>query len=368
MSKKFAEKVGNNVYPRPEYRYPDAKIGLTHKDSVADFPKPRRAPDGAPNVLLVILDDVGFGWPSAFGGMIEMPTAERLANNGLRYNQFHTTALCSPTRAALLTGRNHHTAHSGNIGELATGFPGYDGIIPKSCATIAELLSQNGYATGWWGKNHNVPDNQTSEAGPFENWPTNQGFDYFYGFIGGETDQFLPALYRGTRAVPVPYSIEEGYHLDIDLANDCIDWMRRQKAIAPDRPFFAYFSTGSAHAPHQPPKDWRGRNAGKFDMGWDKYRKAVHQKQLEMGVIPEGTALTERPAEIPAWDDHSDDEKRLFARFAENYADFLQHTDYQVGRRGGGHRRDGRTREHVGDLYHRRQWLQCRGLAHRHTQ
>jgi len=329
---KFPEKVGNNVYPRPEYRYPDAKIGLTHKDSVADFPKPRLGPDGAPNVLLVILDDVGFGWPSAFGGLIEMPTAERLANNGLRYNQFHTCALCSPTRAALLTGRNHHTAHSGVIGELATGFPGYDGIIPKSCATIAELLSQNGYATGWWGKNHNVPDNQTSEAGPFENWPTNQGFDYFYGFIGGETDQFLPALYRGTRAVPVPYSIEEGYHLDLDLANDCIDWMRRQKSIAPDRPFFAYFATGSAHGPHQPPKDWRGRNAGKFDMGWDEYRKTVHQRQLEMGVIPAGTALTERPAEIPAWDDHSDDEKRLFARFAENYADFLQHTDYQVGR------------------------------------
>ncbi len=332
MSKKFPEKVGNNVYPRPEYRYPEVKIGLTHKDSVADFPKPRRAPEGAPNVLLVILDDVGFGWPSAFGGLIEMPTTDRLARDGLRYNQFHTCALCSPTRAALLTGRNHHSAHSGNIGELATGFPGYDGIIPKSCATIAELLSQNGYATGWWGKNHNVPDNQTSEAGPFENWPTNQGFDYFYGFIGGETDQFLPALYRGTRAVPVPYSIEEGYHLDIDLANDCIDWMRRQKAIAPDRPFFAYFSTGSAHAPHQPPKDWRGRNAGKFDMGWDEYRKIVHQRQIEMGVIPAGTALTERPKEIPAWDDHSADEKKLFARFAENYADFLQHTDYQVGR------------------------------------
>lgn len=232
----------------------------------------------------------------------------------------------------MLTGRNHHSAHSGNIGELATGFPGYDGIIPKSCATIAELLSQNGYATGWWGKNHNIPDNQTSEAGPFDNWPTNQGFDYFYGFVGGETDQFYPALYRGTRAAPVPYSIEEGYHLDIDLANDCIDWMRRQKAIAPDRPFFAYFSTGSAHAPHQPPLDWRGRHVGKFDMGWDEYRKIVHQRQIEMGVIPAGTALTERPAEIPAWDDHSEEEKRLFARFAENYADFLEHTDYQVGR------------------------------------
>jgi arylsulfatase A-like enzyme len=332
MSEKFPQKVGNNVYPRPEHRFPDGKIGLTYKDSTADFPKPLQAPDGAPNVLLVILDDVGFGWPSAFGGMIEMPTADRLANTGLRYNQFHTCALCSPTRAALLTGRNHHTAHSGVIGELATGFPGYDGILPKSCATIAELLNMNGYATGWWGKNHNIPDNQVSEAGPFDNWPTSRGFDYFYGFIGGETDQFMPALYRGTRAVPVPYSVEEGYHLDTDLANDCIDWMRRQKSIAPNRPFFAYFSTGSAHAPHQPPLDWRGRNVGKFDMGWDEYRKITHQRQLEMGVIPPGTLLTERPAEIPAWDEYSDAEKKLFARFMENYADFLQHTDYQVGR------------------------------------
>ncbi len=330
--KEFPIKVQRNVYPEPEWRFPDAKISLTYKDSVADFTPVKQAPEGAPNILLVLLDDVGFGWPSVFGGLVEMPMAERLANGGLLYNQFHTTALCSPTRAALLTGRNHHTVHTGNIGELATGFPGYDGIIPKSCATIAELLSQNGYATGWWGKNHNVPDNQTSEAGPFDNWPTNLGFDYFYGFIGGETDQFYPALYRGTRAVPLPYSVEEGYHLNKDLANDCIDWMRRQKAIAPDRPFFAYFSTGSAHAPHQPPLDWRGRNEGKFDMGWDEYRKFTWQRQLEMGVIPEGTGLTERPEEIPAWDGHSDEEKKLFARFAENYADFLEHTDYEVGR------------------------------------
>jgi arylsulfatase len=331
-STEFPARVDRNVYPRPEYRYPDAKISTTYADSVADFPQPLSAPDGAPDILLVILDDVGFGWPSVFGGLVEMPTAERLAGNGLLYNQFHTTALCSPTRAALLTGRNHHTVHTGNIGELATGFPGYDGVIPKSCATIAELLSQNGYATGWWGKNHNVPDNQTSEAGPFDNWPTNQGFDYFYGFIGGETDQFKPALYRGTRAVPVPDTVENGYHLDVDLADDCIDWMRRQKAIAPDRPLFTYFSTGSAHAPHQPPLDWRGRNAGRFDMGWDEYRRQTWERQLEMGVIPAGTGLTDRPEEIPAWDDADEDEKRLYARFAENYADFLSHTDHQVGR------------------------------------
>jgi len=330
--KAFPIKVDRNVYPRPEYRFPDVKIGLIYKDSLADFPKPLEAPEGAPNILLVILDDVGFGWPSAFGGLVRMPTAERLANNGLKYNQFHTTALCSPTRAALLTGRNHHSAHSGNIGELATGFPGYDGIIPKSCATIAELLSQNGYATGWWGKNHNVPDNQTSEAGPFDNWPTSRGFDYFYGFIGGETDQFYPALYRGTRAVPIPYKPEEGYHLTRDLANDCIDWMRRQKSIAPDRPLFVYFSTGAAHAPHQPPLDWRGKNKGRFDMGWDKYREQIWKRQLEMGVIPKGTTLTPRPKEIPAWDDHTQEQKRFMARQAENYADFLEHTDYEVGR------------------------------------
>jgi len=328
----FPTRVDRNVYPSPEYRYANAKISTTYADSIPDFPPPKQSPAAAPNILLVLLDDVGFGWPSVFGGLVEMPTAERLAGAGLLYNQFHTTALCSPTRAALLTGRNHHTVHTGMIGELATGFPGYDGIIPKSCATIAEVLNQNGYATGWWGKNHNVPDNQTSQAGPFDNWPTNQGFDYFYGFIGGETDQFKPALVRGTEAVPVPDTVENGYHLDIDLADDCIDWMQRQKAIAPDRPLFTYFSTGSAHAPHQPPLDWRGRNAGKFDMGWDEYRRRTWERQLEMGVIPEGTGLTERPDEIPAWEDASDDEKRLFARFAENYADFLSHTDYQVGR------------------------------------
>ena len=330
--KEFPNRVDHNVYPKPEWRFPNAKIGMTFKDSEADSQPVQEAPEGAPNILLVLLDDVGFGWPSVFGGLVEMPTAERLAGDGLIYNQFHTTALCSPTRAALLTGRNHHTVHTGIIGELGTGFPGYDGIIPKSCATIADLLSQNGYATGWWGKNHNIPDNQTSEAGPFENWPTNQGFDYFYGFIGGDTDQFKPALFRGTRAVPVPYSIEDGYHIDRDMADDCIDWMRRQKAIAPDRPLLTYWSPGSAHAPHQPPLDWRGRNAGRFDMGWDEYRSQTWERQLKMGVIPKGTGLTERPDEIPAWDDASDEEKKLFARFAENYADFLSHTDHQVGR------------------------------------
>lgn len=328
----FPRYVDRNMYPLPEYRFPNAKIGLTYKDSEPDFPKPRTAPPDAPNILLVLLDDVGYGWPSAFGGLVEMPTAERLAARGLKYTQFHTTALCSPTRAALLTGRNHHSVASGVIQEIATGYPGYCGIIPKSCATIAELLSQNGYATAWWGKNHNVPDNQTSAAGPFNNWPTQMGFDYFYGFIGGETDQFFPALYRGTEPVEATKKPEEGYQLTTDLADDCIAWMRQQKSIAPDRPFFAYFAPGAAHAPHQPPLAWRGRNKGRFDMGWDEYRKLVWQWQLDAGVVPPGTKLTPRPEQIPAWDSFPPEQQRLFAREAENYADFLSHADHEVGR------------------------------------
>lgn len=324
--------VDTAVYPRPEWAFPDVVIGTTYAESKADFPPPQRAPKAAPNVLLVLLDDVGFGWTSAFGGLVRTPTAERIAAAGLTYNQFHTTALCSPTRAALLTGRNHHTAHTGNIGELATGFPGYDGIIPRSCGTIARVLSDNGYATAWFGKNHNVPDNMTSDAGPFSNWPTQLGFDYFYGFIAGETDQFFPALYRGTTPVSAPATAEEGYHLTRDLADDCIGWVRRQKSIAPDRPVFAYFAPGAAHAPHQPPLDWRGRNAGRFDMGWDAYRERVWQQQLDAGIIPAGTVLTPRPDEIPAWDDHTEDQKRLMTRQAENYADFLEHADHEVGR------------------------------------
>lgn len=328
----FPVEVVRETYPRPEWRYPNGRIGTTYADSVADFPPPLTAPEHAPNVLLVLLDDVGFGWSSAFGGLVRMPTADRIADHGLKYNQFHTTALCSPTRAALLTGRNHHTAHSGNIGELATGFPGYDGIIPKSCGTVAKVLSDNGYATAWFGKNHNVPDNMTSDAGPFANWPTQMGFDYFYGFIGGETNQFYPGLYRGTTPVPVPDTPENGYQLTRDLADDCIGWVNRQKGIAPDRPVFAYFAPGAAHAPHHPPLDWRGRNEGRFDMGWDAYREQVWQQQLAEGIIPEGTALTPRPKEIPAWDDHTDEQKRLLARQAENYADFLEHADHEVGR------------------------------------
>ena len=328
----MANKKNQDVYPEPEWNFPNVKIGLTYKDSKADFPPVKKAPKNAPNVLLILLDDVGYGWPNLFGGAVNMPTAKKLADRGLKYCQFHSTALCSPTRAALLTGRNHHKVSSGVIGELATGFPGYCGIIPKSCSTIAEILHQNGYATGWWGKNHNVPDNQTSQAGPYDNWPTHQGFDYFYGFIGGETDQFYPALYRGTNPINPPTTPKENYHLTRDLADDCIAWMQQQKSIAPDRPIFCYFSPGATHAPHQPPPDWRGRNKGKFDMGWDKYREQVLEKQLSLGVVPKGTNLTKRPKEIPAWNEYSKAEQKLFSLQAENYADFLEHTDYEIGR------------------------------------
>lgn len=328
----FPVKVDRNVYPLPEFRFRDARIGMSYAQSNPDYPALPAAPEGSPNILVVLLDDVGYGWLNAFGGLIESPTGDRLSREGLKYCRFHTTALCAPTRAALLTGRNHHTVSTGVVQEMASGYPGYTGIIPKSCATIAELLRQNGYASGWWGKNHNVPDNQTSPAGPFDLWPTRMGFDYFYGFIGGETDNFHPSLYRDTIPIDPPGSPEEGYHLTTDLADDCIAWMRRQKAVAPGRPFFAYLAPVAAHAPHQPPLAWRGRHAGRFDMGWDEYRKQVFRRQLDSGVVPEGTKLTERPVEIPAWDSLSPEEKGLYSRFAENFADYLEHTDHEVGR------------------------------------
>jgi len=329
---RFPLHFDRNHLPEPEWRFPNAEIGMFATDSKPDFPPVKVAPKDAPNILLVLLDDVGFGWPSVTGGLVRTPTAERLAKNGLLYNQFHTTALCSPTRAAMLTGRNHHSVATGVIQEMATGYPGYCGIIPKSCATFAELLKQSGYTCAWFGKNHNVPDNQTSPAGPFDNWPTNQGFDYFYGFISGETDQFYPSLLRNTEPIEPPKRPEDGYQLTRDLADQCMAWIRTQKAIAPSRPFLAYFSTGAAHAPHQPPLDWRGRNAGRFDMGWDEYRKKVHAKQLKTGVIPAGSKLTPRPEQIPSWDSQPEEHRALFARQAENYADFLEHADYEVGR------------------------------------
>lgn len=334
MAKKteFHGSVRRDVYPRPEYRFRGARIGMTYKESEPDFPGLQRAPEGAPNIVLVLLDDVGYAWPSTFGGPVRTPTADKIAGLGLTYCQFHTTALCAPTRAALLTGRNHHTVSTGTVAEMATGFPGYSGLLPKSCATIGELLSPNGYATAWFGKNHNIPDSQTSAAGPFDYWPIRRGFDYFYGFIGGETDQFYPALYRNTTPVPVPRTPEEGYQLTTDLADDCIQWMRTQKAIAPERPLFIHFAPAAAHGPHQPPLAWRGRNKGRFDMGWDRMREEVLARQVELGVVPPGTKLTARPKQIPAFDSFSDEEKTVLCLQAEIFADYLEHCDYEIGR------------------------------------
>ncbi|MEH2366963.1 arylsulfatase [Nostoc sp.] len=314
--------------PQPSFK---GKIGITYKESEPDFPKPIKAPENAPNVLLVLLDDVGFGQTSTFGGSIDTPNLDRLAARGLRYNQFHTTALCSPTRAALLTGRNHHSVNTGVVEELATGYPGYTAILPRSAATIAEVLRDYGYNTAAFGKWHNTPDYETSAAGPFDRWPTGLGFEYFYGFLGGDTNQWSPALVENTQHIQKP-SDRPDYHLTPDLADHAIKWIRTQQAIAPDKPFFTYFATGATHAPHHAPKEWIDKYKGKFDRGWDKLREDIFARQLALGIIPADTKLTPRPAELPAWDSLTPTEQKVYARQAEVFAGFLSHTDAQIGR------------------------------------
>ena len=324
--------VAQQVLPRPDLPF-NGKIGRTVKESTSDFPKEVHAPKGAPNVLLVLTDDVGFAASSPFGGPIPTPTLDRLAKSGLRYNQFHTTALCSPTRAALITGRNHHTAATGTIMEMGTGFPGYNSLMPKSVGTIAEVLKQNGYSTAWFGKNHNVPDWHSSAAGPFDLWPTGLGFDYFFGFLGGDTDQWHSAIFENTRPVELPEQRgDKPMHFDQIMADKAIAWIRMQHAVAPDRPFFAYYAPGTAHAPHHAPKEWIARFKGRFDQGWDRVREETFARQKAMGVIPATAKLTPRPKEVPAWDSLSADQKRLYARMMEVYAAALAHADYQIGR------------------------------------
>jgi arylsulfatase len=319
--------------PKPEAPFA-GRIGTTYRDSQADFPKPVTAPAGAPNVLIVILDDVGFGHAGTFGGGVSTPTMDRLAQNGLRHNQFHTTALCSPTRAALLTGRNHHSVGTGVIIEMGTGFPGYTGIVPNTTVGLPEILRQNGYATAAFGKWHNTPDNEISPSGPFDRWPTGKtwGFEYFYGFMNGETHQYYPVLYRNTDPVPPPKTPEQGYHLTEDLVDDATGWLNRGRATNPQKPWFMYFSTGAIHGPHHTPKAYREKYKGKFDAGWDKYREETFARQKQLGVVPETAKLTPRPAEIPAWDAQPEDAKRVYRRLMENYSGFLDHTDEQVGR------------------------------------
>jgi len=300
-------------------------------DSTPARPKIQLPPAHAPNVVVVMLDDVGFGAPDTFGGPIPMPTLSRVASAGVRYNQFHTTALCSPSRAALLTGRNHHSAHMGAIGEIAYGFPGYDGIIPRSTATVAEVLRLSGYTTALFGKAHVTPMWETSPAGPFDRWPTGLGFDRFYGFLGAETSQWEPALIDQTTPIE-PHLGNEAYHLTEDLATQSIAWIRQQRAAAPSKPFFIYFSPGAAHSPHHVGPEWIAKFKGRFDDGWDQLRIDTHARQLAMGAIPAGTTLTPRPEQLPSWEEYPDRYKPVATRLMEVYAGFLAHTDAQVGR------------------------------------
>ncbi len=288
------------------------------------------APAGAPNVLLVLLDDVGFGTAETFGGPVPTPALERLARGGLRYNNFHTTALCSPTRMALKTGRNHHTGETGSIMETATGFPGNTGQVPNSVAPLAEMLRLNGYNTGAFGKWHETAAWETSVSGPYDRWPTRQGFDKFYGFIGGETNQWAPFLFDGVTQVELPENPE--YHFLTDMTDKTIAWIKHQQAMTPDKPFFAYYAPGATHAPHHVPADWIAKWKGKFDKGWDVLREETLARQIAAGVVPAGTPLAPKPDAIKDWTALTADERRLFARQAEVYAAFMEMTDSEVGR------------------------------------
>ena len=327
------EASGRDVLPIPHDAY-DGPIMYDATDPDSHFPpiEPLRPPDGAPNVLVVMIDDVGFGASSAFGGPCETPIAEKLAAGGLKFNRFHTTALCSPTRAAILTGRNHHAVGMGGITEMATSAPGYTSIIPNTAAPLAKTLLHNGYATAQFGKCHEVPVWETSPMGPFRQWPTGQGFEHFYGFVGGETNQYFPAIYRDTVPVEPPFGPDEGYHFTEDMSDNAIGWVKEQKALMPDKPFFIYYAPGATHAPHHVPEAWSAKYKGNFDDGWDVLREQTFARQKELGVIPDDAELTGRPDQIPAWDDMDDDLKPILARQMEIYAGFLEHTDHQVGR------------------------------------
>ena len=330
----MSQVISRAILPIPDQPH----VGLTTYDATdpaTSFPPIRdiRPPAGAPNVLIVLLDDVGFAASSTFGGPVNTPTAERLASRGLRYNRFHTTALCSPTRAALLSGRNHHVVGMGGITEIATSAPGYSSLRPNTCAPLAETLKLNGYSTAQFGKCHEVPVWQTSPMGPFDNWPSGGGgFEYFYGFIGGETNQYAPAIYHNTTPVEPDRTPEEGYHFTEDMTDRAIDWVRQQKALMADKPFFVYYAPGATHAPHHVPPEWSDKYGGAFDDGWDALRERTLARQQERGIVPADAELTARPPEIPAWDDMADDLKPVLARQMEVYAGFLEHTDFHVGR------------------------------------
>ena len=322
------------VLPIPD-RPRTGLITYDAKDPDTKYPpiEQLRPPKGAPNVLVILIDDVGFGASSAFGGPIQTPNAERLAAGGLKYNRFHTTALCSPTRQALLTGRNHHSVGMGGITEIASGSPGYCSVLPKSAAPVAKTLKLNGYSTAQFGKCHEVPVWETSPAGPFDAWPTGGGgFEFFYGFIGGEAHQWYPSLYEGTTPIEVKRTPEEGYHFMEDMTDKAIGWIGQQKALLPDKPFFVYFAPGATHAPHHVPKDWADKYKGKFDTGWDALREEIFARQKKLGVIPQDCELTARHKQIPAWKDMPEALKPVLRRQMEVYAGFLEYADHHVGR------------------------------------
>jgi arylsulfatase A-like enzyme len=314
--------------PRPLAPFA-GKIGPTIEQSTPDWPKVPQAPKGAPNVLLILTDDVGFAATATFGGPAPTPNFDKLAASGLKYTEFHTTALCSPTRAALLTGRNHHEVGYGSLEDTALGFPGYSGIMPRSAATIGEILKDNGYNTAFFGKHHNTPASQATAAGPFDLWPTGLGFEYFYGFQGGDADQWQPRLFRNTARAP---DLPAGEILDHALADDIIHYLHNQKAAAPDKPFFVYYAPGSGHAPHQAPADWIARFKGQFDGGWDVLRQQSFERQKKLGIVPADAMLTPRPADLPAWDSLSPERKAIDARFMEVYAAVIAYQDAQIGR------------------------------------
>jgi arylsulfatase len=307
-------------------------IGRTVSESEPAWPQPVRAKKGAPNVIFFILDDVGYGQMSAFGGLVNTPNIDRLVQNGLRYTNMHTTALCSPTRACVLTGRNHHSNGVASIMELATGFPGYDGRMPFQNGMLSEMLLEHGYNTFCTGKWHLAPAEESTPAGPFHRWPLGRGFERFYGFMAGETSQWFPDLIYDNHSVSQPKTVEEGYHLDEDLVDHAIHFILDAHVIAPDKPFFLYHAPGAAHAPHQVAPEWIEKYKGKFDMGWDEYREMVFARQKELGIFPADAELSPRDPDVPEWDTLSDEQKKLYAHFMEVFAGFLEHCDHQFGR------------------------------------
>ena len=321
-----------SVLPYPQKPF-EGKLGPTVQQSTPDYQLGAdvKAPKGAPNILLIMTDDVGFGASRTFGGPIPTPNLTRLAEHGVKYNEFQTTAICSATRAALLTGRNQHDVGIASLSDIPSPYPGYDGIIPKSAATIAKVLRDNGYNTAMFGKHHDVTGREESAAGPFDRWPTGLGFQYFYGFIGGDSDQFHPNLIEDTARVDGAHR-PKGYILDKDLADHAIAWIHSQKAAAPNKPFFVYYAPGSTHAPHQAPAAWIAKFKGKFNEGWDKLREKTLARQKAMGIVPVNTDLAPRPKEIPAWDSLTPDQKRVDERYMEVYAGMLAYQDHEIGR------------------------------------